>query len=152
MREAHARGDALKLSEDELAFYDALETNDSAVNSDGLIEPPALPPHFPMQKAGLSCRALICIHFRERPDPAWTHSWTQEPDPSPSRCSMLPWLFKAAARTLAANQPADGQPRNRSPEGLLAMLIILSKITQYDERIGSPLPAPPGWNPGQAPG
>ncbi len=25
------RGDALKLSEDELAFYDALETNDSAV-------------------------------------------------------------------------------------------------------------------------
>jgi type I restriction enzyme R subunit len=31
MREAHARGDALKLSEDELAFYDALETNDSAV-------------------------------------------------------------------------------------------------------------------------
>jgi type I restriction enzyme R subunit len=31
MREAQARGDALKLSEDELAFYDALETNDSAV-------------------------------------------------------------------------------------------------------------------------
>jgi type I restriction enzyme R subunit len=31
MREAHARGDALKLSEDELAFYDALETSDSAV-------------------------------------------------------------------------------------------------------------------------
>lgn len=31
MREAHARGDALNLSEDELAFYDALETNDSAV-------------------------------------------------------------------------------------------------------------------------
>jgi type I restriction enzyme R subunit len=31
MREAHARGEALKLSEDELAFYDALETNDNAV-------------------------------------------------------------------------------------------------------------------------
>jgi len=31
MREAHARGEALGLSEDELAFYDALETNDSAV-------------------------------------------------------------------------------------------------------------------------
>jgi len=31
MREAHARGEALKLSEDELAFYDALEINDSAV-------------------------------------------------------------------------------------------------------------------------
>jgi type I restriction enzyme R subunit len=31
MREAHARGSALRLSEDELAFYDALETNDSAV-------------------------------------------------------------------------------------------------------------------------
>jgi type I restriction enzyme R subunit len=31
MREAHARGRALRLSEDELAFYDALETNDSAV-------------------------------------------------------------------------------------------------------------------------
>jgi len=31
MREASARGDALGLSEDELAFYDALETNDSAV-------------------------------------------------------------------------------------------------------------------------
>ena len=31
MREANARGDVLHLSEDELAFYDALETNDSAV-------------------------------------------------------------------------------------------------------------------------
>ncbi len=31
MREAHSRGEALKLSEDELAFYDALEVNDSAV-------------------------------------------------------------------------------------------------------------------------
>jgi type I restriction enzyme, R subunit len=32
MREAHARGQALRLTEDELAFYDALETSDSAVN------------------------------------------------------------------------------------------------------------------------
>ena len=31
MREAERRGDHLGLSEDELAFYDALETNDSAV-------------------------------------------------------------------------------------------------------------------------
>ena len=31
MREASARGEKLSLSEDELAFYDALETNDSAV-------------------------------------------------------------------------------------------------------------------------
>ena len=31
MRDASARGEALELSEDELAFYDALETNDSAV-------------------------------------------------------------------------------------------------------------------------
>ena len=31
MRAADARGEALGLSEDELAFYDALETNDSAV-------------------------------------------------------------------------------------------------------------------------
>ena len=31
MRAANARGDALGMSEDELAFYDALETNDSAV-------------------------------------------------------------------------------------------------------------------------
>ncbi len=31
MREAHARGERLGLSEDELAFYDALGTNDSAV-------------------------------------------------------------------------------------------------------------------------
>lgn len=31
MREANARGDELGLSDDELAFYDALETNDSAV-------------------------------------------------------------------------------------------------------------------------
>jgi len=31
MRAANARGEALHLSEDELAFYDALETNDSAV-------------------------------------------------------------------------------------------------------------------------
>ena len=31
MRSATARGDKLGLSDDELAFYDALETNDSAV-------------------------------------------------------------------------------------------------------------------------
>jgi type I restriction enzyme, R subunit len=31
MREGHKRGDALGLTEDELAFYDALEVNDSAV-------------------------------------------------------------------------------------------------------------------------
>ena len=31
MRQADARGERLGLSEDELAFYDALETNDSAV-------------------------------------------------------------------------------------------------------------------------
>jgi type I restriction enzyme R subunit len=31
IREAHARGEALNLAEDELAFYDALEVNDSAV-------------------------------------------------------------------------------------------------------------------------
>jgi type I restriction enzyme R subunit len=31
MREANARGERLGLSEEELAFYDALETNDSAV-------------------------------------------------------------------------------------------------------------------------
>jgi len=31
MREANARGEALRLTEDEVAFYDALETNDSAV-------------------------------------------------------------------------------------------------------------------------
>ena len=31
MREASARGESLGLTEDEVAFYDALETNDSAV-------------------------------------------------------------------------------------------------------------------------
>ncbi len=31
MRDANERGERLGLSEDELAFYDALETNDSAV-------------------------------------------------------------------------------------------------------------------------
>ncbi len=31
MREAHKRGESLQMSEDELAFYDALEVNDSAV-------------------------------------------------------------------------------------------------------------------------
>ena len=31
MREAHKRGEKLNLTEEELAFYDALETNDSAV-------------------------------------------------------------------------------------------------------------------------
>ena len=31
LREANARGEKLGLEEDELAFYDALETNDSAV-------------------------------------------------------------------------------------------------------------------------
>ncbi len=31
-REANRRGEVLNLTEDEVAFYDALETNDSAVN------------------------------------------------------------------------------------------------------------------------
>ncbi len=31
MREAHKRGEKLNLTDDELAFYDALEVNDSAV-------------------------------------------------------------------------------------------------------------------------
>lgn len=31
MREAHRRGEELRLSDDEIAFYDALEVNDSAV-------------------------------------------------------------------------------------------------------------------------
>ncbi len=31
LRAAHRRGEDLGLTEDELAFYDALETNDSAV-------------------------------------------------------------------------------------------------------------------------
>jgi type I restriction enzyme R subunit len=31
MRDAHKRGEDLKLTDDELAFYDALEVNDSAV-------------------------------------------------------------------------------------------------------------------------
>ena len=31
MREANARGESLGLTDDELGFYDALETNDSAV-------------------------------------------------------------------------------------------------------------------------
>jgi type I restriction enzyme R subunit len=31
MREAHRRGEALNLTDDEVAFYDALEVNDSAV-------------------------------------------------------------------------------------------------------------------------
>jgi len=35
MREAQARGEALGLTDDELAFYDALETNDSAVKALG---------------------------------------------------------------------------------------------------------------------
>ena len=35
MRKAGARGESLGLSEDELAFYDALETNDSAVHALG---------------------------------------------------------------------------------------------------------------------
>ncbi len=31
MREAYRRGEKLKLTDDEIAFYDALEVNDSAV-------------------------------------------------------------------------------------------------------------------------
>ena len=31
MREAHQRGEKLQMSEEELAFYDALEVNDSAI-------------------------------------------------------------------------------------------------------------------------
>ena len=38
MREANARGDALGLSEDELAFYDALETNDETVRNNVRID------------------------------------------------------------------------------------------------------------------
>ena len=40
MREANARGERLGLSEDELTFYDALETNDSAVQVLGDETPP----------------------------------------------------------------------------------------------------------------
>ena len=39
LREANARGEKLRLSEDELAFYDALETNDSAVQVAGRRNP-----------------------------------------------------------------------------------------------------------------
>ncbi len=37
MREAHKRGENLGLTDDELAFYDALEVNDSAVKILGTI-------------------------------------------------------------------------------------------------------------------
>ena len=40
MREDFARGQELGLNEDELAFYDALETNDSAVKLLGRRHPP----------------------------------------------------------------------------------------------------------------
>lgn len=43
MQAADARGDSLGLSEDELAFYDALETNDSAVKVLGDETLPQLP-------------------------------------------------------------------------------------------------------------
>lgn len=48
MRAANARGEALGLTEDELAFYDALETNDSAVKVLG--EPELLA--FPVSSPG----------------------------------------------------------------------------------------------------
>ena len=35
MRESQGRGEKLKLSDEELAFYDALEVNDSAVRNQG---------------------------------------------------------------------------------------------------------------------
>jgi type I restriction enzyme R subunit len=39
MREAQSRGDKLKMSDEEIAFYDALEVNDSAVKvlGDGIV-------------------------------------------------------------------------------------------------------------------
>ena len=44
MREAHKRGENLGLTDDELAFYDALEVNDSAVKVLGDETPPAPSP------------------------------------------------------------------------------------------------------------
>jgi type I restriction enzyme R subunit len=49
MREANARGEKLGLSEDELAFYDALETNDSAVK--------VLRRHFAHHRARAGCNS-----------------------------------------------------------------------------------------------
>jgi len=40
MREARKRGESLGLTDDELAFYDALEVNDSAVKVLGDETPP----------------------------------------------------------------------------------------------------------------
>ena len=62
MREADARGEELGLTEDELAFYDALETNDSAVKVLG--EPT---PHDDRPRAGRDrCEANVTIDWTVR--------------------------------------------------------------------------------------
>ena len=53
MREAQARGEALNLTEDEIAFYDALEVNDSAVK---ILGDEADEEEIPMQVCGSAAR------------------------------------------------------------------------------------------------
>ena len=61
MREANARGVELGLTEDELAFYDALETNDSAVAVLGEPEPLAI-----ARELTASVRANVTIDWTIR--------------------------------------------------------------------------------------
>lgn len=50
--------------------------------------------YFPMQKAGLSSKALIRIDFPDAPDSAWTYSWTRKRRPSRDGA---PWIMMACA-------------------------------------------------------
>ncbi len=85
MREANARGEKLRLSEDELAFYDALEANDpdgagagraaltgmgGRVNTD-FSDPPPPPPRAPRSRPGLAPKRGGCPLRAARPCGAW---------------------------------------------------------------------------------
>ena len=61
MREADKRGEDLGLTEDEVAFYDALEVNDSAVKVLGRADPQS---HRP--RVGADIRANVTIDWTER--------------------------------------------------------------------------------------
>jgi len=60
MREAHKRGENLGLTDDELALYDALEVNDSAVKVLGDETPSAPSPVGPAGSDRGTCGVRTC--------------------------------------------------------------------------------------------
>ena len=101
MRTANARGEGLGLNEDELAFYDALETNDSAVKVLG--EPTLTTIARELVDDGQEERHHRLDDPRERPRPA------------PCRRQAHPAQVRLPARQAGEGNP-DGARAGRSPQ------------------------------------